>query len=473
MKDVKRRLETFSFYDRTGLERHLAEMAQKGWLLEKIGQFLWTYRRIEPKALTFSVCYFPKASQFDPEPSEEQQTFYDFCAHTGWTLAAASAQLQVFYNEREDPVPIETDPVLEVEAIHRTMKRSVLPSQLVLLALAVLNGALYLWRLNSDPIGVLASSANLFTGFCWLEVVVLVGVETFSYFRWHRRAALAAERGEFFTTRSHRKLQIAALVLLAVGMVWYILSITFSGDRMMMVTAVLMFCVYMPGLFALVWGVKGFLKRKKVSAKVNRVVTFVSAFVAAYLIVGVIVFGVLIGSSRGWLAGQDEETYQYKGTTFTARSDALPLTVEDLADVSFEGYTRECRVEESLFLAQYDATQHPRLGAEQFKDMPRLEYTVTVVKLPSLYGTCKDSLLHDRAERWNRDMPESEWYSYEPSDPAPWGAEEAYRWTRRGEYGPRNTFLLCYPDRFVEITLNHDWTITPAQMKLVGERLGG
>lgn len=471
MKDVKRRLETFSFYDRTGLEAHLGEMARKGWLLEKIGQFLWTYRRIEPKALTFSVCYFPKASQFDPEPTEEQRTFYDFCAHAGWTLAASNAQLQAFYNEREDPVPIETDPVLEVEAIHRTMKRSFLPSQLVLLVLAVLNGALYLWRLNSDPIGVLASAANLFTGFCWLEVIVLVGVELFSYFRWHRKAALAAERGEFLRTGSHRKLQIAALALLAVGMVWYFLSVAFSGDRTMMVTMVLMFCVYMPGLLALVWGVKGFLKRKKAPAKVNRVVTFVSAFVAAYLIVGVIVFGVLIGGSRGWLAEKDEETYQYKGMTFTARSDALPLTVEDLTDVREQGYIRELNTEESLLLAQYNAVQHPRFDAEHYRDMPRLEYTVTVVKLPSLYGLCKDSLLHDRAERWNRDMPESDWYSYESADPAPWGAEEAYRWTNR-EYGARNTFLLCYPDRFVEIEFNQDWQLTRSQMAAVGERLG-
>ena len=177
MKDTKRRLETFSFYDRTGLEEHLARMAAEGWLLDKIGQFLWHYRRIEPKKLTFSVTYFPKASAFDPEPSEEQETFYDFCRHTGWVLAASSAQLQVFYNEGPDPVPIETDPVLEVESIHRTMKRSFLPSQLMLLALAVLDVGLLVWRLIDDPIGLLASPASVLTAMCWVLVFVLAGVE--------------------------------------------------------------------------------------------------------------------------------------------------------------------------------------------------------------------------------------------------------------------------------------------------------
>ena len=119
MKNTKRRLEWISFYDHTGLEAHLERMAAEGWLLEKIGNFTWHYRRVEPKKVTFSVRYFPKASMFDPGPSEEQETFYDFCAHTGWTLAASSAQMQVFYNDRPSPVPIDTDPALEVDAIHK------------------------------------------------------------------------------------------------------------------------------------------------------------------------------------------------------------------------------------------------------------------------------------------------------------------------------------------------------------------
>ena len=42
MKDTKRRIETFSFFDHTGIARHLAKMAGKGWLLEKISNLGWT-----------------------------------------------------------------------------------------------------------------------------------------------------------------------------------------------------------------------------------------------------------------------------------------------------------------------------------------------------------------------------------------------------------------------------------------------
>ena len=49
MKSKMRRLETLSFYDHTGIEKHLAKMTQKGWMIEHITNQFWTYRRIEPQ----------------------------------------------------------------------------------------------------------------------------------------------------------------------------------------------------------------------------------------------------------------------------------------------------------------------------------------------------------------------------------------------------------------------------------------
>lgn len=146
MRERKRRLELYSFYDHTGIERHLERMAEKGWMLEKVENNIWHYRRIRPEKLTFFVTYFPRASELDPEPGEEQKIFFDFCEHTGWKLAAVSAQQQIFYNESPDPVPIATDPQVELETVRRSARKSFLPGLWVLLAcgLAVtLAGFLY------------------------------------------------------------------------------------------------------------------------------------------------------------------------------------------------------------------------------------------------------------------------------------------------------------------------------------------
>lgn len=467
MKDKKRIYEIFSFYDRSGLEKHLTQMAEKGWLLENIGSFLWTYRKIEPKKLSFCVCWFPKASAFDPEPSEEQQTFYDFCEYTGWVLAASFGQMQVFFNETVDPIPIETDPVMEVDAIHRAVKRTYLPSQLVLLVIALINGGLFISRLLGDPVGLLSSATNLFTGTCWAILIMLAATECGSYLLWHRRAVKAAEQGEFLETKSHRVFQFICLAVVDLELVYYLVSILSSGSRIMITVALLMFGIYLPGSYLSVYGVKALLKKKKAPASVNRTVTIISAFVVGFALISGIIWGVLFGSSRGWFAG-NEETYEYRGNIFTAPQDELPVTVEDLLDVHYEGYIREQSNQQSLLLAQYEARQRPRFDAADFKKMPHLEYTITLVKISALYGLCKDALLAG----WDRDwLPEGQKDYAVPIDPVPWGAEDAYQLANQ-EYGPENTFLLCYENRIVEIKFSHGWEVTPEQMALIAGRIG-
>lgn len=466
MRETKRRMETFSFYDRTGTERHLEKMAEKGWLLEKIGQFFWTYRRIEPKKLAFSVCYFPKASQFDPEPSEEQQTFYDFCQHSGWVLTASNAQLQVFYNERENPVPIETDPVLEVEAVHRSMKKSLIPSQLGLLAVAVLNAGLTVWRLSDDPIGVLSSPAGLFPSLCWVLLFVLIGVELGSYFRWHRKAVLAAERGEFLETGSHRKLQIGALALIAAGTVWFILSVALSGSRVMTVMTAVLFFVYVPMLFLLIWGLRKWLKHMKMPAKINMIITLVAALVTAYAFLGVMTFGLIFGAGRGWWREDPGR-------------NRPPLTLEDLLAPGYapgyDGYDLHCAREETPLLGRIYVQQDPHIAlteedlARRYGELPSINYTWVQVRAPFLYELCLDSLRYDDDDREDDQVPEGHKRYYEPDDPAPWGADRAFRWVIQ-DIGPRDIYLLCYPDRILEVGFS--WAPTPEQMAVVGEKLG-
>ena len=71
MRDKKRRIQTFSFFNHTAISEHLEKMAQKGWMIERLTSFGWIYRRIKPQKIHFTVSYYPKASEFDPYPSQE------------------------------------------------------------------------------------------------------------------------------------------------------------------------------------------------------------------------------------------------------------------------------------------------------------------------------------------------------------------------------------------------------------------
>ena len=71
MKKAKyREINLYSYYDFSGMARHLEDMARQGWQLERIGSQFWTYRRCPPTEMRYSVVYFEKASDLDAAPSQ-------------------------------------------------------------------------------------------------------------------------------------------------------------------------------------------------------------------------------------------------------------------------------------------------------------------------------------------------------------------------------------------------------------------
>lgn len=457
MKDVKRRLETFSLYDRAGIERHLAKMAEQGWMLEKIG-LLWTYRRIEPQILTFSVCYFPEASVFDPEPSEGQQTFYDFCEHTGWILAAANAQLQVFYNERENPVPIQTDPMTEVDSIHRMVKKRFLPYRFAVMAVILLYGLLMISLWNADPIRLLADSGLLWTGIALLGLFAMCALELGRYFLWRRRAKKAAEWGERLPSPGRFWLDW----IIYLWIVPSLAAILLSAPRLTAV-AIGVRAVGSAAIASLTYSGTQLLKRRKKPASTNRRFYLVSCVILSFVVVTAATWLEREGMNRNWF-GDGCATYEHGGRTYVDHQDDLPVTVEDLTDATNSGYTREREVLNSFLLTRYEMRQWSRYDVEDYAEMSQLDYTIVEVKIPALYEFCKRAALSE---------PDDGRFHYEPVDPAPWGGLEAYR--RISQYGYKSGFLLFYPDRVVTFSFYPSavWEPTPAQMSVVGEKLGG
>lgn len=47
MKDTKKQWARFAFYDKVAIEEKLEAMATQGWMIEKPGNFRWTYRRMD------------------------------------------------------------------------------------------------------------------------------------------------------------------------------------------------------------------------------------------------------------------------------------------------------------------------------------------------------------------------------------------------------------------------------------------
>ena len=461
MRKIKRRLESFSFFDHTGMERHLEDMAAQGWMVEKTGP-LWRYRQCEPRKVKFAVTFYPRASMFDPEPTEGELTFREFCEKTGWKFAASNAQLQIFYNEDPDAVPIDTDPMIELETRHRIFKRVYLPSSLVLLGCCLMQFLMLISDLVTRPLDRLSSSLWTYSTVLFILVAVLLVAELWSYASWRRRALKAARRGEFPNTKSHRKLQTGVLLLAGLTILILLVSLALQAESLLLVCLALM-ALCMAGVAALTWGIRALLRRLKAPKNLNRVLTYAVPFVLGTVGTFSLVLFTVSGVSSGrFPLGKDArtETYEYQGHVWHLYRDELPLVIDDLMDADTEDYSRERDGDESIFLGRFEYDQYPRLDVPNRLKLPRLEYEIVSVKMPFLYDFCVNAKLREYK------AGDGEWV---PTDPAPWGADRAWVLTDAETGERQERYLLAGDRRIVDITFT--WTPDETQMGVVGEKL--
>lgn len=453
-------LMLYSYYDRAGIARHMERRAAQGWLLDELGTWSCRYRRTEPKQLRFAVTYFPAASQFDPQPSQQQESFWDLCAAAGWRLAASSAQMQVFYSEDPDPIPLETDPAVELDTLHRALKRSFLGPYWLLLVLSLMQLALLVWQVVQSPIDVLSDAVRLVSEGSFLPLLLLTGAELARYGRWRRRARQAVEAGgPLPELRSTRTLTLAVLGL--VGLELVLTLAVYSASRGMLL--LLLGCFLSFGLvFLLIHGARQLLKRRNAPKAVNLAVTIVLALVLYFaLMAGLTAFTLKQGS--GWLTGRSPaETYEAHGMTWQVHHDPIPLRVEDLTGLVSEDWSTTADVSRSPLLTHREYEQRARLDAAE--DLPDLSYEIVEIHVPALYDLCRQDLL---TKYWYNTLEEYR-DNYLPIDPALWGAEEAYQ-LHSYDGTPSHYYLLCWEDRLAEV--HFWWDPTPAQMALAGEVL--
>ena len=130
-------------------------------MLDRLGTWSWHYRRTEPKQLRFAVTFFAGAGRFSPAPAAGLDTFQDYCAQAGWHRAASSDQVQVFYSEDPDAVPIDTDPAAELENIRRSIGKPMVHSYIALLLIILLYMAMNFRSLLTDTVNTLSNPASL------------------------------------------------------------------------------------------------------------------------------------------------------------------------------------------------------------------------------------------------------------------------------------------------------------------------
>ena len=197
-KETKCGFGGVSMYDQQGIEKKLADMTRKGWLIEEMqNAFFWNYRRIEPKELHFAAVYSAMTFDVDAASAAAQKEKDELCARDGWIPAASwggDGFLRVYYNEQPDPVPIETDPVVQTESIYTAMKKR-WPY-----FLGTILYALYciITDMKSVITGYLGSNALLYCHLAfWIIWCCFMVYQLWADNRWYQKALIAARQGVF------------------------------------------------------------------------------------------------------------------------------------------------------------------------------------------------------------------------------------------------------------------------------------
>ena len=459
MKEMKRCFCNFSFYDQQAIQEKLEEMAESGWMLEKTG-FMWTYKRIEPKKLRFSVTYFPSASDFDPSPTEGELTKIDFCRQDGWNLVTTWGVMQIFYNEDLDAVPIETEPVMQIENICRSMKKNVLLPQAVLGGMLLWNVVIRLSQWLRDPVGELSDPFSIYSVLMFSILTLACLYEIGFYFCWSRKAKAAAQNdGVFLPVRSK---PIASWILMAVSALLLILSYTALRGPLGFV--ILWLCM-VPFIIVIGNLLKNMLKKRGVSRNVNRIVSVCAVVLLTFLMLGLMTTAIIQGRMRFDSGKNVVDTYELYGRTREIYNDPLPLEIEELADVNAR-WSKEADHQETLLLSSTEYRQYavPADGNDNV-DERKLEYTVTVVKQDFLYDFIKRAVLNSRQDEIHDDFVFTD--HYEPIDASVWNADDAYQlhWSE----SVLNTYLIFWGNHIVEIKFY--WEPTPEQIAITVENL--
>lgn len=469
MANITYRINLRTLYDSEGLVKDMEQMAAKGWLLEKMGQWFWRYRRIEPKPLRFAAAYLANTSAFDPGPTEAQQEFYAYCAVAGWKFAAQYHQVHLFYTDRPDPVPIETDEAMRLSATHAAVKKS----QITLFLCCAVLLLLYSGVLNfqtSIPVLMAEPGTVHLAGVCLVFLLILLA-ENGSYLLWYWFSRRSLARGgpcarvAPFRALSWTLYAVAALLLLA-------LLADIGRDKTGLDWFFWLSLVRYFGVVAAALGVRELLKRRGVGRTANIAVT-----IGLLVVLSFVTTPLLQRARRAQPQEPAAETLRLPQTAdltlpdgrqlqWQYYTDELPLLIEDLLpQAAGIRYSRERVREVGSALAGYLLCEET--PAPDQPEAPSLRYEIVETSVGLWFNNCLKSELKDAGAGDPTDpayLPER----WQEIDPAPWGADSALQ-RYAGELPARAEYLICWKNRMVQITFG--WQPTESQMAAAAEKL--
>lgn len=440
MADYKYIRVRIDLWNRMKMVLYLEKQAKNGWLFCGFEEKRWRFQAVEPQIVHFTVTYFAGYKADDYEAGQKMVEFREYCAHDGWQFAGCYEEVQVFYNLNENPLPIDTDPCIEVETMHAIALRKLKPQLKRFALFTAFLMALALYAYYTDPVRLFLHTLLLMYLVAYVGGFLVYLLRVLEEFLWlHQAKRYAEQHGAYPYDLKH--VRISTVVGVVTALLVFEITIRFFGP----VSTLWMTGVLAAVLSLIYWSlhrIDNLPFSKRTCGIIGLVCTVAIVFTMAAVL------------SRAMSAfGVGEELYAPMGSTWAQYEEIPPLQIEEYYGDGLDDLFYSSYVEETPFLAKYSAWMH----ADRGEDYLVLDYEILEVKWDVLYNLCVEEYVHGI-------MKGSCCYT----DAAPWGAQTAC--FRGSEEIPTNLWLLCYEDRIILLYVSED--PTPEQMAQIGMTLG-
>lgn len=467
MRNKKFQLVWYQANDTAAMEQKLEKMAEKGWLLEKVTNWGWHYRRTEPQTAKYTVTFFPDASVFDGTPTQGQETYADYCAAAGWEFVSAYGPMQYFRSTRPNPTPIETDEAEKLTAIHKSMLKTWILSYGLLIVSQLLNLSTRISNLKRNPLSVLSGNGDIALWVLLITLMAYLLAFLADYFIWYFRSKRAVQRGEAClqpNTKARLRASIFLLAVSAISVLAWISEISSPGMAWVWVYSF----GGMAALIGLSQGLMAVLKNAGCSRGTTK-----TAFIVTVLILSIAYASGMIPLANHLRESglMVERQPAYVLTTnhggmdmdWDIYRDELPVTLEDLGyTVTEEDHcSYEIHTEGSVLMKR---TTHEQQSYGEGSDLPYLRYTVADVKWDFLL----DPVIKLATEGYSISVGgvAIPLFQFSPADEPLFGADRMY--VPSGGNLLKAVYLI-YGSRIVYIESGDP--LTEVQLGILGEKL--
>lgn len=460
MKDKSKRIMISRFDRYEDIENKLEKLAAKGLFLEECGSILWTFRKGTPKKLKYTVTYFSEGSLFNPGITDNQQTYIEYAKAAGWIFVTQFHQMQIFCSEADNPIPFDTDEKEKLNNIKKCMKKNFLPSMIVMILVYVLYLIVQFKLFQYNPMDYLLDPFSLLFSTIIATLIIYYVYSLMTYFLWLKRSQKSIALGGKCAKNSNIVYKIVDIIFLVFVLgtlgylAFYFALITSSLVLVLTIAQVPIMIIFSRSAIK-------YLKKKKASPTVNKLISCTVAIVAFYayfalLMAFIIRFGIGISNESNYrtVDFQLSETESYELRLY---SDEIPLTSEDLyGPIDYNYFSYEKETNNTFFLSK--SVYHQKSAPE--KDAPpQIEYEVLEPRFDFVYRIAKKHLLENLD--W-RDISQ-----FEPIDNKIFDTVEAYQ--RYDMDKPRGMYILFFEDRI--IVLNMEGPLTTKQISIIKEKL--